>query len=103
MASKPIRAQVIVLFFLILANFIAQIPYYLHLYFGSANIPTQIRSIAIMTLVLLFFLIASFLLFKRIKAGYALMLTFTCVEFLFYLLNTLGEAGHVPYMVYHLA
>lgn len=38
-----------------------------------------------------FFLIAAFLLFKRQKAGYALMLAFLSVEFPFYLWGMIGS------------
>jgi hypothetical protein len=37
MKNKNIRIQGVILFVLILANFIAQIPYYLHLYYNPNN------------------------------------------------------------------
>jgi hypothetical protein len=95
MESKPIRVQVIILFLLILANFIAQIPYFLHLYYKPGmNLLTEARPFLIMGFVFAVFLVASILLFKRIAAGYWLMLIFLAVEFLFYLWNAIGEVRH---------
>ncbi|HEU5229725.1 MAG TPA: hypothetical protein VFU49_18040 [Ktedonobacteraceae bacterium] len=103
MESKNIRIQVIVLFLLILANFIAQIPYYFHLYYNPNNLLAQARGVLIMSFVFLFFLIASLLLFKQKVLGYGLMITFLAVEFLFYLWNTLGGVLHGFGWFYHLA
>ena len=43
MGSKSLRVQVIILFLLILANFIAQIPYFLHLYYNPNNLLAQAK------------------------------------------------------------
>ena len=102
MESKSIRIQVIVLFFLILANFIAQIPYYFHLYYNPNNLLGQARGVLIMSVVFAFFLLASLLLFKQKVLGYGLMVTFLAVEFLFYLWNTLGGVLHGYGWFYHL-
>jgi hypothetical protein len=103
MESKSIRAQVIILFLLILANFIAQIPYFLHLYYKPGmNLLTQLRPSLIMGFVFAVFLVASILLFKRTIAGYWLMLIFLAVEFLFYLWNTIGEVVHGYGLFFHL-
>ena len=91
MGSKNIRVQVIILFLLILANFIAQIPYYFHLYYNPNNLLAQAKGGLIMLFVFVIFLLASTLLFKRKAPGYWLMVIFLTVEFLFYLWNTLGE------------
>ena len=102
MESKNIRIQVIVLFLLILANFIAQIPYYFHLYYNPNNLLAQARGVLIMSFVFAFFLLASLLLFKQKVLGYGLMVTFLAVEFLFYLWNTLGGVLHGYGWFYHL-
>ncbi len=95
MESKPIRVQVIILFLLILANFIAQIPYFLHLYYKPGmSLLAEARPSLIMGFVFAVFLVASILLFRRTVAGYWLMLIFLTVEFLFYLWNTIGEVRH---------
>jgi len=101
MESKNIRVQVIILFLLILANFIAQIPYYFHLYYNPNNLLAQAKGGLIMLFVFAAFLLASTLLFKRRALGYWLMLIFLTVEFLFYLWNTLCESIHVYGLFLH--
>jgi hypothetical protein len=103
MQSKPVRIQAIVLFLLILANFIAQVPYFLHLYYKPGmNILAEAGPFLIMGFVFAVFLAASILLFKRTVAGYWLMLMFLTVEFLFYLWNTIGEVVHGYGLLFHL-
>ena len=102
MASKNIRVQVIILFLLILANFIAQIPYYFHLYYNPNNLLAEARGVVVMLFVFGVFLLASVLLFKRRVLGYWLMVVFLAVEFLFYLWNTVGEVIHGYGLFYHL-
>jgi hypothetical protein len=102
MESKNIRIQVIILFFLILANFIAQIPYYLHLYYNHNNVLAQAKGGLLLLFVFGVFLLASILLFKRQVLGYWLMVIFLAVEFLFYLWNTFGEVIHGYGLFFHL-
>jgi len=103
MQSKPVRVQVIILFLLILANFIAQVPYFLHLYYKPGmNLLAEARPSLIMGLVFAVFLVGFILLFKRTVAGYWLMLIFLAVEFLFYLWNTIGEVVHGYGLFFHL-
>ena len=103
MGVKSIRVQVIILFLLILANFLAQIPYYLHLYYNPNNLLAQLRGGFLLIIVFAVFLLASFLLFKRTVIGYWLMVMFLVVEFLFYVWNTLGGVIHGYGFLYHLA
>ncbi len=103
MGVKSIRVQVIILFLLILANFIARIPYYLHLYYNPNNLLAQLRGGFLLIFVFAIFLLASFLLFKRTVIGYWLMVMFLAVEFLFYAWNTLGGVIHGYGFFYHLA
>jgi hypothetical protein len=102
MESKNIRIQVITLFFLILANFIAQIPYYLHLYYNPNNVLAQAKGGLLLLFIFGVFLLASILLFKRQALGYWLMVIFLAVEFLFYLWNTIGEVIHGYGLFFHL-
>jgi len=103
MGVKSIRVQVIILFLLILANFIAQIPYYLHLYYNPNHLLAQLRGGFLLLIVFVLFLLASFLFFKRTVIGYWLMVIFLAVEFLFYVWNTLGGVIHGYGFLYHLA
>ena len=103
MGVKSIRVQVIILFLLILANFLAQIPYYFHLYYNPNNLLAQVKGGFLLLIVFALFLLASFLLFKRTVIGYWLMVMFLALEFLFYVWNTLGEVIHGYGFFYHLA
>ena len=103
MGAKSIRVQVIILFLLILANFLAQIPYYLHLYYNPNNLLAQLRGGFLLLIVFVLFLLASFLFFKRTVIGYWLMVMFLALEFLFYVWNTLGGVIHGYGFFYHLA
>ncbi len=99
MEKKNILLQAKVMFFLILANFLAQIPYFFHLYFRSQAFLVSLRSFLIMGSVFAFFLIASFLLFNGKKRGYALMVVFLSVEFLFYAYGVVSSTirGYGPF------
>ena len=94
MSNKNIVMQAKILFVLILANFLAQIPYFFHLYFRSQSLLVSIRSFLIMGAVFAFFLTASFLLFKGKIWGYPLMIIFLTIEFLFYLRGVIAATLH---------
>ncbi len=104
MEKKHVLVQAKAMFILILANFIAQVPYFIHLYYGRQSWLISARSFLIMGAVFAFFLVASFLLFKRQRGGYPLMIAFLSVEFLFYLggaiSSTLRGRGPFP-LVYN--
>ena len=102
MENKNSRIQVIILFLLILANFIALIPYYFHLYYDPNNLFAQAKGELLMLFVFVVFLLASTLLFKRSALGYWLMVMFLAVEFLFYVWNTLSEVIHGYGLFFHL-
>jgi hypothetical protein len=83
--NKSVLIQIIVLFALILLNFLAQIAYFVHLYWGRQALSVTVRSFLIMGAVFAFFLAASWLFFTGRRHGYTMMLAFLSVEFLFYL------------------
>ncbi len=91
MQNNSVLWQARVLFALTLLNFLAQIPYFIHLYLGRQSLVITLRSCLIMGSVLAFFLIASYLLFTGRRPGYALMLIFLAVEFLFYLFGVISS------------
>jgi hypothetical protein len=102
MGKKTIRMQVIILFLLILINFFAQIPYYLHLYYNPNDLLASARGIVLMFFVFAVFLLASLLLFKQRTSGYWLMVFFVAVEFLFYLWNSVIEVMSGNGLFFHL-
>ncbi len=103
MENKNLKIQSIVLFLLILANFIAQVPYYLHLYYNPNNLLAQAKGLSIMLFVFVVFLLAAIFFFRHTVAGYWSMVLFLTVEFLFYLWNTIGEVVHGYGLFFHLA
>jgi hypothetical protein len=94
MRTRSTLLQARALFAVILMNFAAQIPYFFHNHYQSQPLSISARSFLIMGSVFGFFLTASFLLFTRQKAGYALMLAFLSAEFLFYLWGVIGSMIH---------
>lgn len=85
--------QVFILFGCILANFIAQVPYTMHLY-GVSRLATISLGTILMYAVFLLFLAGFFLFLKRKKIGYYLLVVFLSLEFFFYLLNGIGSVLH---------
>jgi hypothetical protein len=102
LTSKSPKIQIIIPYLLIVANFIAQIPYFIHQYYDPHHPFAQIKGILLMSGVLAFFILASVLLFRRQRPGYILMVIFLSVEFLFYLWTTLAEPLHGYGWFFHL-
>ncbi len=92
--TRSIDLQSRILFALILANFLAQIPYFFHNHYQSQPLWVSVRSFVIMGSVLALFLIAALLLFQRRRVGYPLMLLYLSVEFLFYLWGVIASIIH---------
>ncbi len=73
---------------IILANFIAQVPYFLHLYARTQAFLIDLRSFLIMGAVFAFFLAGVLLFLQRRVSGFWLLNSFLLIEFLFYLFST---------------
>ena len=71
----------LVLFSIVISNYIAQVPYAVHLYGTHVN-PIGVGMLAF---TLLWFLLGFFLITKQNKWGYRLLLAFLITEFFFYL------------------
>ncbi len=87
-SRKNILTQAWICLALILANFVAQVPYFFHLYARTQDLATDIRSFLIMGAVFVVFLAGAILLFKGRRSGFWLLGIFLSAEFLFYLSNT---------------
>ena len=94
MRKRTVILQSWVCFALVLANFVAQVPYFLHLYAGTQAFAISLRSFLIIGAVFAVFLAAMALLYKGLRAGYWLALLFLAAEFLFYLLGALESTLH---------
>ncbi len=101
--SRLTRIQLWVLFGILLANFIAQVPYFYHLYYSPQHPLPDLRASLLLGLVFVCFLVSFVLLLARPRAGYYLLVGYVAVEFLFYLWNVIGGALHSYGLFFHLA
>ncbi len=95
-----LRSQIHTLSGIILANFIAQIPYSIHQY--GFSFLTNFRGILLLVLVFLPFAAGYFLLLKGQLLGYRLLSGFLTLEFLFYLFTVISEIAQGFGVFYHL-
>jgi hypothetical protein len=91
---KSILLQTRLLFTLILANFLAQVVYFFHLYYNPGRLSLYLRPSLLMGAVFLLFMTGSILFFYKNKTGYWLLTVFLAAEFLFYLWNAIGSVVH---------
>ncbi len=101
--NRALRTQVRILSAIILANFVAQVFYFLHLYYTPQHPWPELRSSLAMGSVFAWFLAGAVLLLKRNKVGYGVMACFLGVQFLFYLWNVVGAGLHGPGWFFHLS
>ena len=101
--NQTTRIQVWVLFGVLLANFVAQMPYFLHLYYSPQHPLPDLKSALLMGSVLGLFLLSFSLLVARRAAGYYLLIFYLALEFFFYLWNIIGGALHGFGLFFHLA
>ncbi len=74
-----------ILLWVTLANYAAQVPYYLYNYYFPYRVLPTFSSIALLGFTLVWFLFGYFGFQKKIKYSYGLLLSFLIVEALFYL------------------
>src|SRR5258708_38450954 len=101
--NRTTRIQVWVLFAVLLANFAAQVPYFLHLYYSPQHPLPDLKSSLLLGSVLMLFLVSFGLLVGRRGAGYYLLIFYLALEFFFYLLNIVGGALHGFGLFFHLS
>jgi hypothetical protein len=101
--SRTLRIQVWVLFAVLLANFAAQVPYFIHLYYSPQHPLPDLRSALLMGGVLVLFLVSFGLLWAKRAAGYYLLIFYLALEFFFYLWNIAGGVAHGYGLFFHLA
>ena len=73
------------LFWITIANYIAQIPYYLYNYYFPYHVLPTLSAIVLLGTTLVWFLVGYFGMVGNWKYGYALLISFLSVEALFYL------------------
>jgi hypothetical protein len=97
------RAFLLIMFVVVLANYIAQVPYYLRLYYLPHHAPPALWGSLTLAVTLAWFLVGWALLWRGRLAGYWLALSFLVVETGFYLYNEINQVAHGFPPFYHLA
>ncbi len=100
--NRTTRIQVWILFGLILANFVAQIVYFFHLYYSPQHPFPELRSFLLLGSVFALFLLGFTLFMQHRQLGFYLLTLFLALEFGFYVLNLLGGAIRGPGLFFHL-
>jgi hypothetical protein len=91
--SRSLRLQFWVLSGIVLANFIAQVVYYLRLYYTPQRPFPQVRSALELGLVFALFASGVLLQARGRKTGYVLLSAFCALEFAFYLWTVIGSVA----------
>lgn len=92
--SRSLRLQFWTLSGIVLANFVAQVPYYLHLYYGPERPFPQLRPALELGLLFALFVSGCILLARKRTVGYFLLAAFLLLEFTFYVWGTVGSIIH---------
>ncbi|HEX9037447.1 MAG TPA: hypothetical protein VF808_10700 [Ktedonobacterales bacterium] len=91
------------IFVVVIANYAAQIPYYLRLYYFPHHAPPALWGSLALAATLAWFLVGFTLLLRGRAAGYWLTLAFLATETAFYLYNLLNQMAHGYAPFFHLA
>lgn len=95
---NSITSKLNILFVIVISNYLAQIPYNIHLYGGKYN-PS---GVLLLLFTLIWFLIGFILLRKKVMIGYWIFLSYLFTVFLFYF-NSLIIMMFFGYgLIYHL-
>jgi len=85
------------------ANYLAQIPYYLYLYYLPHRALPPLFGTSLLVATFIWFLAGWLLLARRGSlTGYWLLLTFLLTEFIFYFLNMVNQVAHGFAPFFHL-
>jgi hypothetical protein len=100
--NRTTKAQLWILFAVLLANFAAQVPYFLHLYYSPQHPLPDLKSSLLMGSVFALFMVSFVLLLAQQRAGYYLLMFYLALEFFFYLWNIVGGVVHGYGLFFHL-
>ena len=95
-APLSLHPPLVVLFWVVIVDYLAQIPYYSVNYYFPHHAPPTVSSVVLLGLTLAWFLIGYFTVRRR-RFGYWVLLSFLVVEGLFYLRTLL--AGSVAFQL----
>ena len=97
------RASLWTLFGVVIANYLAQIAYYLRLYYIPHHAPPALAGSLALAATLAWFLAGFALLLRGRPAGYWLTLSYLAAETTFYVANMLNQMAHGFAPFFHLA
>ena len=100
--NRTTRIRIWILFGIIVANFVAQVIYFLHLYYTPQHPFPELKSFLLLGSVFALFLVGFTLLIKNKRAGFYLLALFLSMEFIFYLWNLIGQAINGLGLFFHL-
>src|SRR5262245_36074305 len=101
--NRNIRTQMWILFGMLLANWVAQIVYFRHLYYTPEHpFPTLRNTLPFLSLFVMLIVGYALLLLHR-KTGYYLLTFYLALQFFFYLWNTVGGVIHGYGLFFHLS
>lgn len=95
--------MLMLLAFIVGANFAAQVPYYWHQYYTRTHKPPSLVGLFLMSLVLLWFVSGYWRLRTRKTYGLPLTISFLVVEFLFYLQTQVVQLASGNGVLLHVA
>lgn len=103
MSQRRNSAFLLVVFAVVVANYVAQVPYYLRLYYFPHHAPPALWGTLALAATLAWFLVGVGLLWRGRAAGYWLTLSFLVTETGFYLYNSISQVIHGFPPFFHLA
>jgi hypothetical protein len=101
--NRNLLIQIWILFASILANFVAQVVYFFHLYYTPRQPFPDLRSLLLMGAVFVLFLVGYVLFLQQQRIGFYLLALFLLMEFTFYLWNFIGAGLRGPGWFFHLS
>ena len=97
------RVSLALMFAVVVMNYVAQVAYYLRLYYFPHHAPPALWGSLALAVTLAWFLVGFALLWRGPVAGYWLTLSFLAVETGFYLYNEINQVAHGYPPFFHLA
>ncbi len=95
--KRNFQIQIWILFGILMANFVAQILYFFHLYYSPQHPFPSIRSTLLMGSVFVLFVVSFFLFMTKRQIGFRLMVFYLALEFFFYLWNIVTSGFRAGY------
>lgn len=97
------KGFLLVVFVVVMANYVAQVPYFLRLYYFPHHAPPALWGTLALAATLAWFLVGFALLWRGRVAGYWLTLSFLVTETGFYLYNEINQIAHGYAPFFHLS